>query len=111
MTEYDPKVIQKFVDRLYAQARSIVLTYTIAGVVVGGAGGYFGSQYLKIGNPIVIAVVGLLLLGAIGFAIGSKRAFVLRLQAQTALCQVKIEENTRNPAVSLGRSAGTPLSV
>jgi hypothetical protein len=34
--------------------------------------------------------------GLLGFGIGWNKAFLLKLQAQTALCQAKIEENT-NP--------------
>lgn len=34
-------------------------------------------------------------MSALGFLIGQERAFRLKLQAQIALCQVRIEENTR----------------
>lgn len=39
--------------------------------------------------------VGLVLFGLLGWALGRERAFVLKLQAQTALCQTQIELNTR----------------
>lgn len=93
-TRYDPVIIQKFADMLYAQARSIVATCTLIGLVAGGAVGYMLSN-----NPSIkttYAVIGAVILGLIGFAIGQSRAFSLRLKAQTALCQMKIEQNTRS---------------
>ena len=50
--------------------------------------------------PVALAVrcpewVPAALLGIIGLGQGLERGFVLRLQAQTALCQMQIERNTR----------------
>ncbi len=42
-----------------------------------------------------ITIIGVVLGGAIGYVWETQRTFILKLQAQTALCQVKIEENTR----------------
>ena len=95
MTEYDPKVIQMFADRHYSRAATILLTYTMLGAVLGAAVAYSAAYYISPRNSIFYAFLGLLLLGALGYAIGSERAFLLRLQAQTSLCQVKIEQNTR----------------
>jgi hypothetical protein len=39
--------------------------------------------------------VGALLVGVTAFRMGQEKAFALRLQAQTALCQLQIEANTR----------------
>lgn len=41
-----------------------------------------------------VAVVTIVLGGVLGYASGQAKAFELRLQAQTALCQVSIERNT-----------------
>ena len=95
MTEYDPKVIQKSADRLYSRAASIVLGYTVLNGLIGAAVGYAAAFYLNPGDSMLYPFVGLVLLGALGYVIGSERAFLLRLQAQTSLCQVKIEQNTR----------------
>lgn len=95
MTAYDPKIIVKFADRLYARASSIVFTYTFLGIVLGGAGGYLlGTELRQFGTAAPIG--GALLFGLLGFVIGQNRAFQLRLQAQIALCQVAIEANTRS---------------
>lgn len=84
--QYDPKVIVEFATRLYSRASSIIATYT--GILVGaGAGGAIGH------GPG--ALIGAVVIGAIGYSVGSEKAFQYRLQAQTALCQVQIETNTR----------------
>jgi len=40
MTAYDFSIIQKFADRLYKQANTVIAIYTLFGVVIGFAGGY-----------------------------------------------------------------------
>lgn len=85
---YDPQILQKFADRLYSQADSVILICVILGAAIGGFGGF------DMGG-IVGAVVGLLILGALGFAVGLSIAFQLKLRAQSVLCQKQIEENTR----------------
>jgi len=87
-TRYDPAVIQEFADSLYAQATRIVFAWTALGVLIGFGGGCVA------GKSEVYGVIGAALLGVLGHAIGTSRAFLLKLQAQTALCQVKIEQNT-----------------
>src|SRR3990172_5941945 len=76
---YDRTIIHAGVERLYARANTRIATYTLLGIGIGLSIGY------------VLAG----LLGEMGFSIGRERAFVLRLRAQTALCHLKIEENTR----------------
>ena len=88
MIEYDPNVIRGFADALYKRAASIVVTNAAIFGVVGAVGGYS----LKGGGTAVLALV----IGAgLGYYLGLQKTFLLKLQAQTALCQVKIEENTR----------------
>lgn len=92
MADFDPKVIQKFADRLYSQARSILISYSL---VLGflGAGVLYGLELTaRIHlNPLLGFIVGAL----IGYLMAIEKAFKLKLEAQVALCQVKIEENTR----------------
>jgi hypothetical protein len=45
-------------------------------------------------NDLAAWIVGTAIV-AVAFLLGQERAFHLRLQAQLALCQVQIEENTR----------------
>lgn len=85
---YDPAVIQEFADRLYAKAKGLVRNYTILGVILLGLGGGITQE------PIAV-LLGALLGGVIGYMWGKEKAFAYKLQAQTALCQVKIEANTK----------------
>ncbi len=90
MVQYDANIIYKFAQDLYRSARRIIITYTLVGAILGLVIGYLPTQSFGLS-----ALIGALLLGLIGYALGEQRAFHLRLQAQIALCQVKIEENTR----------------
>ena len=90
MTTYDPQVIFQFADRLYRQATQAIASSAIIGVVIGLAIGYYLQKSIGL-----YALIGAVVLGLIGYVLGTQRAFALKLQAQTALCQVKIEENTR----------------
>jgi hypothetical protein len=118
MTQYDQKVIYRFATRLYSRAQVLVLVYTMIGALIGGSLGKAYSAYAEItaspSNTVLSAfglgqvaqpsppttnwtLIGILVVGLLGFGIGWNKAFLLKLQAQTALCQAKIEENT-NPA-------------
>jgi hypothetical protein len=100
MVKYDSSLIYQFAASLYKQV----------GVVIGLVGGYLVTD----GRGGTVTVVGGLLLGAIGWWIGTQKAFALKLQAQIALCQVQIEENTRGRGVSGGslpQSSGARTAV
>lgn len=90
MVAYDAQIIYRFADKLYQQANQVIATSTIIGALIGLAGGYYLQKSLGL-----YAVLGAVVLGLIGYVIGTQRAFALKLQAQIALCQVKVEENTR----------------
>lgn len=83
----------EFADKLCSQANTIVFVWTFLGLLVGGAVGYQPGGF---SDHTTYAIAGAGTLGIPGFAIGISRAFLLRLQAQVALCQKKIEENTRH---------------
>jgi hypothetical protein len=88
MVQYDPTIIYKFADRLYNSAQQAIVIFTGLGILIGGAVGYMLARG-------VAALLGAIVLGAIGYVLGNQRAFQLKLQAQLALCQAKIEENSR----------------
>jgi hypothetical protein len=111
MVEYEPRIIQKFARRLYRRATIVMVVCTTMGVLFGGMGG-LGLALAATGVPlsrgeggegIVVGLVtaligglgGAAILGLAFFLAGREQAFRLRLQAQIALCQVKIEENTQ----------------
>ena len=87
-TVYDPDVIQQFADNLYTKAKSIIQSYTLMGVIPFGFAGFI------MGGP-VFGVIGAVTGGIIGYSIGKEKALAHKLQAQTALCQVQIEKNSR----------------
>jgi len=110
MIQYDPSIILLNARRLYSQATVLIITSTIMCALFGAALGYgFVSFFDNIknlssdfnwlplsGSAITGLLAGAIILGFLGFLGGQQRAFMLKLQAQTALCQLKIEENTRH---------------
>ena len=105
MTSYDPEVIQRSADRLYARAALSAVVSAALGVLIGLVAAPFILQSL----PFALAVrcpewVSAVVLGFIGLGQGLERGTQLRLQAQTALCQMQIERNTqgRIPPVKTG---------
>ena len=91
-TFYDSGVIEKFADRLYSRAASIVLFYVLLGLLVGAVAGFAVKTETRndIAGWITVVVT-----VALAYYLGQQRAFQLRLQAQIALCQVQIEKNTQ----------------
>lgn len=95
-TKYDPTVIQQFADQLYERASRLVLTYAGLGFLLGGlVGAGFGASQIGGEVPLISGFVGAVLLAALFAVAAQSRAAALRLQAQTALCQVQIEWNSR----------------
>lgn len=90
MVQYDATVIQAFAESLYKRANSIIATYSVLGLILGFVVGLYLPVPGGEAKMVVATVIGL----AIGVAVGRQKAFLLKLQAQTSLCQVKIEQNT-----------------
>jgi len=92
---YDPQMIQQHAERLIKQSRSIVPIQFFIGVFSGMI--IFGgvTAWLDIGFDFLIIAIGVLIGGVMGYGSGQNRSFELKLQAQTALCQAQIENNTR----------------
>lgn len=87
MIEYDPSVMRGFADELYHRAKTIVMVNT---AIFGLVGALIGGVVKGTG----VAIIAGLIAAGIGYYLGLQKAFLLKLQAQTSLCQVKIEENT-----------------
>lgn len=91
---YDPQVIVTFAERLYRRARSIVISYGVAGFFAGLIFGPLLSGSLNISYGLrALLFAGAGAIGGVVFA--RNKAFALRLLAQQALCQMEIEKNTR----------------
>jgi len=95
MIEYDPKVIEQFASRLYSQSKATTMRHFFIGLGLGII--VFGA----VGNAMIggfdalIISIGAIIGGIMGFGSGQNRAFEQKLNAQMALCEAKIEANTR----------------
>ena len=100
-THYDENVLQEQAERLYSQAKSIILITTVKYALIAFLIDIVGAvMYEKI-NPnsgqetLFFIVVFTLVVVLAGVAAGREKAFQLKLQAQQILCQRQIEVNTR----------------
>ncbi len=96
MATYQPEIIQTFANRLYARAAVTTVTSALLGILIG----LVVTPHLFQVLPSFIVLrcpewVVPVILGLMGLGQGLERASVLKLQAQTALCQLQIEVNTR----------------
>jgi len=94
---YDPIFVKEFADNLYKQAKTIVPAHFFIGMFSGMFLFGFISVALVNSLDLLIIIIGVLIGGVMGYGSGRYKAAELKLQAQLALCQVKIEENLRNP--------------
>ncbi|HSV43600.1 MAG TPA: hypothetical protein VLJ10_03510 [Candidatus Bathyarchaeia archaeon] len=92
--EYDPKIIQEYAEGLYKQSRSIATCYFFIGIFAAII--MFGkiSFLLTQTFDFLIVAIGVFIGGVVGLFAGKSRAFEMQLEAQQALCQIKIQENT-----------------
>ena len=96
MITYDPEVIQRFADKLYVRAATAIWVSAILGVIIGLMVGPFLIQSLPASVAVTVPIwISPILLGLLGFVQGMERAATLKIQAQTALCQLQIERNTK----------------
>jgi hypothetical protein len=95
MVKYAPEIIEQFADRLYRRARSMVLKFAFAGGLVTYFGIYLVGFLAHREVPTEAALAGALLAAVPAGWFGWEKGFRLRVEAQRALVEVKIEENTR----------------
>jgi hypothetical protein len=88
MVTYDANLIQEYADRMYRSASQTVVMYSLGGIITGASVGL-------VSRDPKLTVVAAILVGILGYLMGKGKAFKLKLEAQLALCQVQIEENTR----------------
>ena len=88
MVTYDAKLLREYADRLHRSASQTLVMYSLAGTVTGASVGL-------VSHDLEQTVVAAILVGILGYLMGKGKASRAKLEAQLALCQVQIEENTR----------------
>ena len=97
---YEPEVIERYAGLLDRRARSVVRGFTLTGALLGAAVGALPLSQLGHVWPVphvygfATLVVGLAVGGFLGYAAAKNRAGMLRLQAQTTLCQLHTQRTT-----------------
>ena len=113
---FDPGIIERYADHLYRRAASIVMGATAGGAVFGAFVGAMPltsyvhwpiPHFLGYATVLMCAVVG----GFIGHVVGESRAFGLRIQAQMALHQLRVEQNTSAVAAAVVPQAPAPFEA
>jgi hypothetical protein len=101
LPEFDPAFIERFVENTYRKATAVFLGSVVAGVMIGAVFGATPLTSLGASWPIPRAfgfattLGGALLGGVVGYLIGDTRAFLARLQGQTALAQIHAAKDAR----------------
>jgi hypothetical protein len=113
-TQYDSGILQRFADELYRQAKWIIVGTVLRYCLVVFLFMFVACFVLGIQQPqlalsndgLVVACIVSLIGIPIGIEAGRKKAFNLKLQAQQILCQVQIEQNTREQEKPLAATQG-----
>jgi hypothetical protein len=101
LPDFDPRVIERFVESAYRKANAIFVGSVTAGVVVGAAFGATPLTSIGADWPIPQAfgfatmLLGAFVGGVVGYVVGDTRAALCRLHGQTALAQVESAKNAR----------------
>jgi hypothetical protein len=96
MASYDPEVIRKYADQLYVDAERAPVLYAFAAGIVGmtvglGLGVGLSSDAAGALTALILAVPAAFFGHRAGRSVGGR----MRLDAQTALVQVAIEQHLR----------------
>jgi hypothetical protein len=95
---YDPKIIERFADQLLRKADTVRVGCAVGGGIFGVFVGAVPMTPLKsvwgipAGFGVATIIVGALLGVLVGYVIGEGRAFRYRVQAQSAIFQLQIEQ-------------------
>ena len=93
--KYNPKILQKEVDRLYRLSNAIIFIFTFVFFIFGLIIGYLILLLSKnhVNSDSIEYILGITF-GLIGLAAGLERSFKLRLEAQKLLCMLSIKQDT-----------------
>ena len=112
---YDPKIIERFADQLLRKADTVRVGCAVGGGIFGVFVGAVPMTPLKsvwgipAGFGVATIIVGALLGVLVGYVIGEGRAFRYRVQAQSAIFQLQIEQRVASAvAEAVKESKPTP---
>src|SRR5256714_5680954 len=112
---YDPKIIERFADQLLRKADTVRVGCAVGGGIFGVFVGAVPMTPLKslwgipAGFGVATIIVGALLGVLVGYVIGEGRAFRYRVQAQSAIFQLQIEQRVAS-AVTEAVAQSTPVA-
>jgi hypothetical protein len=98
---FDPAIIERHVENTYRKATAVFLGSVVAGVMIGAVFGAMPLTSLGESWPIprmfgfATMLIGAIVGGVIGYLVGDTRAFLARLQGQTALAQIEAANDAR----------------
>jgi hypothetical protein len=96
MPSYQADLLTRLAEQLDRRARVVPWICAGGGAAAGFAGGYMMTLMMAIGSWLGYSVVFGAGLGAVAYFLANVKAVAFQLDAQAALCQKQIEENTRS---------------
>jgi hypothetical protein len=116
MEDLNEGVVEQYAGYLLKRASSVVVSFTvggvIAGAVLGAAPGFLSHSLIPAGTKYFAVLLGAVAGGFLARTIGDQRALGLRLQAQMALRQLQLESRfvTASAAPAARPAAPAPVS-
>ena len=109
-------IVEQYAGHLLKSASSVVLSFTVVGIIggaaLGAAPGFLSHSLIPAGTKYFAVLLGAIAGGFFARSIGDRRALGLRLQAQMALRQLQFESRfVTAPAAPAARPAApAPVS-
>ncbi|MFP4472764.1 MAG: hypothetical protein ACLFPX_02695 [Candidatus Omnitrophota bacterium] len=98
MAKYEPKFIHDYADGLYKEAKSVVTCHFFIGMFAGMLVFLKVAEIAVGGFDFLIVAIGTFIGAVMGYNSGRGRSYEMQLEAQQALCQLNLEQNTRGAA-------------
>jgi hypothetical protein len=117
MEDLNEGIVEQYAGHLLKRASSVVLSFTVFGVIggaaLGAAPGFLSHSLIPAGTKYFAVLLGAIAGGFLARSIGDRRALGLRLQAQMALRQLQLESRfVAAPAAPVARPAApAPVSA
>jgi hypothetical protein len=117
MEDLHEGIVEQYAGHLLKRASSVVVSFTVVGVIagaaLGSAPGFLSHSLIPAGTKYFAVLLGAVAGGFLARSIGDRRALGLRLQAQMALRQLQLESRfVAAPAAPVARPAApAPVSA